>query len=176
MQMSREQIEFAISQYLDGTLNPLERAGVEARLEKDAEARALLEEYRQLDGVLKNALPEPTINWNRFASHLSDQIAHGDAPAARTYKIGAWRVRRYVAAAACVVISWSLWSHFHKVNEVVPGGNPIVATGTLSIEGPMAEVASGPAVVDIAVGPSPSLAAAEQNAQWAAAVVSRPPR
>ena len=62
MQMNREQIEFAISQYLDGTLNPLKRAGVEAHLEKDADARALLEEYRRLDGVLKGALPEPAVN------------------------------------------------------------------------------------------------------------------
>ena len=77
MKKTPEQLEYAISQYLDGTLPPLETAALEERLASDAEARELLAEFRRLDELVRGsagagALPE--IAWDRFASHLSDQI------------------------------------------------------------------------------------------------------
>ena len=40
--MTRDELEFSISQYLDGTLGARERDALDERLATDAEARALL--------------------------------------------------------------------------------------------------------------------------------------
>ena len=55
--MIDETLEFRISQYADGTLPAAEVADLEAILASDAEARALLDEYRKLDVVLKRETP-----------------------------------------------------------------------------------------------------------------------
>ena len=44
--MTPDQLEFAISQYLDGTLAADEQAALERHLETDAGARQMLAEYR----------------------------------------------------------------------------------------------------------------------------------
>lgn len=72
--MTREQLEFAISQYLDGTLPADERAALERRLADDPAARELLEEYRHLDSVLKTSAPLPNLDWNTLAAKISETI------------------------------------------------------------------------------------------------------
>jgi len=47
--MISEDLEFRISQYADGSLPAAEMASLEAAIAADAEARALLEEYRKAD-------------------------------------------------------------------------------------------------------------------------------
>src|SRR5438445_108337 len=56
MQMSPDQLEYAISQYLDGTLARLESAALEERLASDADARELFGEYQRLDGVVSGGV------------------------------------------------------------------------------------------------------------------------
>src|SRR6266511_2754497 len=53
--MTREQLEFLISQYLDGSLTADEVVALEQVLARDESARALLEEHRKLDALLKAA-------------------------------------------------------------------------------------------------------------------------
>src|SRR5436190_2074679 len=53
--MTREQIEFLISQYLDGSLTADEVVALEQILARDQEARALLDEHRKLSALLKSA-------------------------------------------------------------------------------------------------------------------------
>jgi anti-sigma factor RsiW len=68
--MTLEQLEFAITQYLDGTLPPEELGALERRLADDAEARALLEEHRALTALLRTQ-PLPEMDWADVARDLS---------------------------------------------------------------------------------------------------------
>src|SRR5437867_6381233 len=84
MQMTRDQLEFAISQYLDGTLPPLETAALEERLANDANARELLAGYQRLNALVKSSLPEPPqIDFEAFSTKLRDRLADVEAPIRR---------------------------------------------------------------------------------------------
>src|SRR5258706_13819467 len=76
--MLDEQLEFSISQYLDGTLSPDEAAALEARLKDDAAARELLEEYRNLNALLKSPAGLPAIAWDELAAHLSRSVREAE--------------------------------------------------------------------------------------------------
>jgi anti-sigma factor RsiW len=67
--MSPQQLEFAITQYLDGTLPPEDVAALEQRLAEDAAARATLEEHQKLTAMLR-AEPVPALAWDELASDL----------------------------------------------------------------------------------------------------------
>lgn len=80
--MTPDQLEFSIAQYADGTLPPAERAALEAVLAGDADARALLAEYRALDAALKAgpaALPAD-VRWDALAGQIGDAAAKLPAP------------------------------------------------------------------------------------------------
>src|SRR3954449_660905 len=103
MQMTPDQLEYAISQYLDGTLAPLESAALEERLAGDAEARELFGEYQRLDGVVKNALPEPDVDWSAYSAQLSDRVADAVAPV-KHYRLSFRTIGWASAVAASLLI------------------------------------------------------------------------
>ena len=72
--MISEQIQFAISQYLDGTLPEGERAALEARLAADAELRRVLEEYRALHEALRGSMVLPAVKWEKLAERISASV------------------------------------------------------------------------------------------------------
>jgi anti-sigma-K factor RskA len=162
MKMSRDELEYAISQYLDGILPPLERAALDDRLAGDAEARALLDEYRQLDASLKN-LPMPALAWDHVAEQIRQAVAQEETPI-RHYELRPMRWVSGLAIAASVLLAISLAMHFAQQPTQKPAG---VAT----ISGPAAEVAAGPVVSQIGIGPSPAVAA---NWQASDEIISRP--
>ena len=73
--MTREEVEFSISQHLDGTLPLVEQAALQTHLLDNAEARALLDEYRELQAVLKQPVNAPIVQWDALAAHLSSAVA-----------------------------------------------------------------------------------------------------
>src|SRR5829696_3029990 len=73
-----EQLEFQIAQFADGTLPPAEAAALEQLLATDADARALLQDYRRIGAELKTAMPLPAIDWAKLADRLSDAVAAED--------------------------------------------------------------------------------------------------
>jgi anti-sigma factor RsiW len=176
--MIDEQLEFRISQYADGTLPAAEVAALEATLGSDADARALLEEYRKLDVVLKRETPAlPEIKWERLAEHISGAVADEDR-ATTTYKISArtstWWVRS-VAVAAAVVIAFGtvvLWPRGKQGEVATTTPNQPVAVALIEVGGP--QVASKPPVEEISVEPS-ALADAE-NFRISEDIVYRPSR
>src|SRR5438552_3241444 len=91
MQMTRDQLEFAISQYLDGTLPPLEAAALEERLAKNADARELLASYQRLNALMKTSLSVPQIDFEAFSTQLSDRLADVEAPV-KHYRLSAGRI------------------------------------------------------------------------------------
>src|SRR5713226_9542769 len=68
-----EDLEFSISQYVDGALSNEERTALELRLQLDAEARGVLGAYVQLSGVLKSS-PLPNVRWDAFAKSISAAV------------------------------------------------------------------------------------------------------
>ena len=116
--MTRDELEFQISQYLDGTLALAERDALEDRLGSDADARALLAEYRDVDAVLKASVSAlPDVRWDRLADYLSHAVAAAEideqqqqpaAPArgrsARSYRLADW-LRAPLAPLAAIAAS-----------------------------------------------------------------------
>jgi negative regulator of sigma E activity len=68
--MTLEQLEFSITQYLDGTLPPEEQGALEERLATDPQAQALLDEHQSLTALLRSQ-PIPELDWADVARDLS---------------------------------------------------------------------------------------------------------
>lgn len=76
--MTPDELEFAISQYVDGTLPADETAALEALLATDAAARQLLAEYRSLDQVIvASAAPLPALDWAKVSAQISGAVDEG---------------------------------------------------------------------------------------------------
>jgi anti-sigma factor RsiW len=167
MNVTRDQLEFALSQYLDGTLMPLEAAALEERLATDAEARALLDEYRRLDAALRDAPPLPSLRWDRFADHLSDLVAH-EQPPIRTYSPAMWRRAATVALAACVALVVGVAFTAY----LAPTNSRTAVAPTSIVIGPQVEKAGTATVISlISVGPAPTM---NDTWRYAESVISRP--
>ena len=78
--MQRDELEFRISQSLDGGLDAQEQAQLDETLASDGAARELLAGYRALNVMLKNAPAPPQIEWDRLSSEISLQVAEADHP------------------------------------------------------------------------------------------------
>jgi anti-sigma factor RsiW len=174
--MTREQLEFQISQYVDGTLSPAEVAALSGMLASDAEARALLEDFRKVDATLKTTeLPLPAINWDRFADHISAAVAEEDRATTST-PIRAWWVRRIAIAAAVLIVVGTviLWPRPAGHDQFVTGGNPAAAAvAIVQISGP--EAATAPAVATVSIDDSPAMSQ-QANYRIAEDIIYRQPR
>ena len=169
--MISENLEFSISQYVDGTLSADERAAVEAELAVDPSARAALAEHRRLNDLL--ATPPAGLDWDRVASHLTAFVADGNDHVAVAGRIGwrsPWRIGSIAAAAAGVAVTVGLLAHRGRPSPVVPVPSESVAVVT----GPSVEAPAGPAEADVKIGPSPALAARGESWRYAEGVVGRP--
>src|SRR5688572_23409777 len=141
--MTRDQLEFAISQYVDNTLSAVDRSALEHRLEQDAEARQLLVEYRGLDELFRRELPPaPELNWNDLANQISAAVAEEEIPA-RTLRIS-WRASS-LAIAASVLIAIGIGFVVYKNSGTPEGGQTSPTLGIARIDGPAAEPATQPA-------------------------------
>jgi anti-sigma factor RsiW len=184
--MNREQLEFQISEYADGTLPAAEVAALEATLASDAEARALLEEFRKLDTIVKTTqMPLPAVDWDRFADHLSRAVAEEDRATTSIPIHGgrvqvAWWVKR-VAIAAVVILAFgvaALWPRHGTPPEIAVGPKPEIPTAPavaiVQVGGP--EVASGVANVQVSIA-EPSAVQQQQQANYRIAedIIYRPP-
>jgi anti-sigma factor RsiW len=162
MKMTRGELEYAISQYIDGNLPPLERAVLDEQLANDAEARSLLAEYQKFNAILIDAMPLPKMAWDRFASRIKSAVEQEETPV-RHFALPSIGWVRGLALAASIMLVVSVALHFAAQTPR--------ATGVAVISGPAIEQTNGPVVAEIDVGPSPTVAA-----NWRASeeVVSRP--
>jgi len=175
--MTRDELEFSISQYHDGTLPPLETRTLEELLATSPQAREILAEYQRLDGLMKSTPTVPALDWDRLHTHLSQTIAavpEDQAPAVKTYKIGAWTRYVGIAAAVAAAIAIVVTVNFRDSKpanppannlaiQIGPGaaGEPtsIVSNNNLAVNAPGG---TGPVHVgtaaDVSIGPSPQVA------------------
>lgn len=154
--MTRDELEYAISQYLDGVLPELERAALEERLAGDSKARAILAEYQKLDGMIKSSMPVPEIAWDQFATQVRQALADEATPV-RHFSIGAMGWTRRLAIAAAILLGLSLAVYFIRTD---PAQNNIITPqgGMAVIAGPSIAAPIGPVVQEITIGPAPNLA------------------
>ncbi len=179
--MLDEQIEFAISQYIDGSLPGDERSALEARLANDSGARALLAEYRRLEATLRStpaAIPE--VRWDALAEHISASIDHDERerlllPIGNTASRSRFRLMPLAAAAAFVLASGIAVLVFNKsdpTHSVAPA--PRLESQVAYVEGPQPEIAPGPSETIVSsIGPA---SIAEEEVRFAESIVNRQPR
>jgi anti-sigma factor RsiW len=141
------EMEFAISQYADGTLADEQVPAIEAKLAEDAEAQAVLAEHQQIIELVKGA-PLPAIRWDRLAEQLSEAVAEANAP--RTIKLFAnpWvRAVAGLAVAACVAVVSAVMVRGHRGTK--PGAPEVAITNA---NGGTAAVASASKPLDVEIG------------------------
>ena len=168
MKQTRDQLEYAISQYLDGTLPPVESAALEERFAVDAEAHEVLTEYRALDEALKTALPVPTVAWDRLHAHLSEAVSREEAPV-RHYSLHRYVRYGSVVLAACVAVVFGVVFLSQHTSE--PGSTrpqPIAIVVGPQVETAPQQVVS---VAQVSIGPAPTMS---DSWRYAETVVSRP--
>jgi anti-sigma factor RsiW len=182
--MTRDDLEFSISQYLDGTLGARERDALEERLATDGEARAVYAEYESLQGVLTTAAaaPVPGVDWDAFAARVSGAVGR-EKPPAQSYKIGAWLRPARLAIAASVLVAAGL--AFALLGPGGGGGSdgptaPVQPTRIVAVDkAPAGEAvavaaAPNPEPVRVTIGPSPEAADDTIFVRYADTVVQRP--
>jgi anti-sigma factor RsiW len=168
MQMSPEQLEFAISQYIDDVLPPLERAALERRLAEDANARETLEEYRRLQQLLRSPAPLPEVRWDRLAAHLSEVVARQPLPV-RHYALRS-RLVSGLAIAASLLLAVGITAIVFLTQDQPMLDPPSVAV----VEVGQQQAPAGPVVQEVAIGPSQGVSEAYFHDQDG--VLSRPSR
>jgi len=180
--MTRDELEFQISQYLDGTLAGDDQSALEARLAEDADARALLDEYRRLDVVLK-AVPAPAVDWDALSTQIREAVAEQELEPARSYRIGSFRTMAGLALAACVLIGIGFGIRLLQPVGTNPSGGsvalkpskaPVEIVVVDATPSSAASVASTQPIVGIAIGPATSLQDRPGYAGFHDELISRP--
>src|SRR5438046_2296440 len=104
MTYSPDELEFAISQYIDGTLGPLEQAAVEEVLANDESARALLREHRQLNDALRTRLSQPRVDFEQLSRDIAATLALAETPV-KHYRFEFARSAKVISVAASILIA-----------------------------------------------------------------------
>jgi anti-sigma factor RsiW len=174
--VTRDELEFSISQYVDGTLGARERDALDERLATDAEARALLAEYRSLQGVLA-AAPLPHVRWEQLAGHISAAVSREQEPA-QSYKISSWLKPVRLALAASVLIAAGITFAVLQPKDVIKPGSVVasVPTKIVKVDQTAVVAVANTQAVHVAIVEPAAAAPGEQPAvlRYADSVVQRP--
>jgi anti-sigma factor RsiW len=179
--VTRDELEFSISQYVDGTLVARERDVLDERLATDAKARTLLAEYESLQGVLA-AAPMPDVRWEQLAGQISEAVAREEKPA-QSYKISAWLKPMRLAIAASVLVAAGITFTVLRPNDVSDKPGTTIAGVPMKIvkvdqttPGATAVAIANPEAVRVAIVEPAAAAPGEQPAvlRYADSVVQRP--
>ena len=182
--MIDDNLQFALSQYADGTLAETQRGAVEQLLVHDAEARQTVAEYRRLSMLLAASVrPLPSVDWPRLTQQISGAIdrSHSipgtaaigaEQAASEAYSVAWGRGPLLWAIAASLVIASSLvWLSLQQSSKVTPALaitppaiiEPIQVAQIADVRVFQGDIASGPAVIHVSVGPSSTI---EQASLW----------
>lgn len=159
--MTNEQLEYAISQYLDGLLPPEQAIVLEQQLASDPAARRLLAEYRQLNTLLASSLPTPDVDWDKLAGNIHRAVAHAPGTSLPfLYRFPSLLTRRSMALAALLLLTvGSAFLVFHLLSsrpqeqtaQSFPAPYPKVA----QLQVFQTEPITAAPVTEIQIGPSP---------------------
>ena len=184
MSTDRDNFEFALSQYADGTLNELEKRAVEERLMNDAEGRLLVSDFARIDLMLRNSRELPEMDFDVFANKISAAIEAEEAHVAAPIRLHLYRWAGGLAAAAALAIAAVVGFRTQpptsnhgltQPTEIVAQGTPV--EGSAVIAGPSIETASAAPAIKIGVGPSEILAKRGDTLSLGEeAIAPRPPK
>lgn len=157
--MNAEQVEFLISQYADGTIAPADRVALESHLDANPDARLLVDEYRELNDLIRTAAPPvPEFDLGAMTARINAAIDEHNTSAAPIRLTFPWqRVIGAIAVAACVVLAVGLW--MRQTGETAPSGPTVATTANpgviqVAVLNPDdARLEFGPALQRIEVGP-----------------------
>src|SRR6185312_8276827 len=176
--MTRDELEFAISRYLDGTLPAEERASLEAQMASDPQAQAMLEQERSLTAAIRASSPLPAIEWDQLALQISQAV--DEQAEARMRKVS-WSLRfgpsAFLALAASVLLAVGIGVLLVVGPRTSPSStphNPVAPQTALLVQGPEEEKPAGPSGIDVSIGPGGSYAKAPSLAPYADEIDSRP--
>jgi len=160
-----EEDEFAVTEYLDGTLSREHQAALKQRIDNEPGLRAVMEEYRSLDGIVKSAMPMPAVKWDVLAERLSESV---DAQSQRSRMfIGNWlKQPMRLAVAAMILIAIGL-GILITISHI--GATPVMAVEVVGPEKP-----AGPAVAQVEFDMSPALAQSGTDFYSAGDIVAMP--
>ena len=164
--MLHEDLEFRISQYIDGTLDDAQRRALEIETARDPAAAELLAQYRQIDDALKTSLPLPNVDYDALAARISDAIDAQDRPHV-LYSFKWVRHAVSVAVAACILLVGGLWLRSSGLFESADSNGVLVR-----VTGPQSESTFAEPIQVIHIGPSPGIAGGPSPATEA--LVARP--
>jgi anti-sigma factor RsiW len=186
-----DELEFAVSQYVDGTLPAGEVPAIEARLADDATAQGLVDEHRKVLGALKSA-PLPAVRWDRLAKHLSTTVAEANEPATIKLFARPWvRGLAGLAVAACVAIVSTMGIRGLRSQhqqgpgplvDVLPGSDRTVAAKSIEVQigapdfdggSPAARTA---VAADVTISAGADTPGGESAPTFAEGIVARSPR
>jgi anti-sigma factor RsiW len=156
-----DELQFALCQYADGTLTADQVPVVEAKLARDGELAASVEEHRRLSDLLKSG-PLPAVRWERLAEHLAETVAEANEPATATIKLFARPWVRGVAGlamAACVALAGAI-----GIRAYLSGHGPQIAKNVQVITGTNGGVAINPKPIDVQIGPGAGTGAGATSA------------
>ena len=182
--MNRDELEFAISQYLDGTLPESQRPALEARLSDDATAQAILAEDRALTDLLRASSPAPQVRWDRLAESISSAIDEElDARVARASWWMRIRIPAGLAAAACALLAVGIGIHLLSSRNATIGGgggspgHPApITVASIIVQGPQEDAPSGPEVAEVSISAGGSYAKDASLDPYADEIDNRPAR
>ena len=176
-----DDLEFSISQYLDGTLPQSQRVALEERLASDPEAQAILAEDRALTDALRS-MPLPDVQWGRFAESISAHIDRDlEERMDRVSWRLSWRLPTGLAIAASVLLAVGIGVHLwtQPTNSGSGGGGhtgPSEVTQVLYVEGPQIDRPQGPVVSEISVAAGGSYASDPSLSPYDDEMDNRPSR
>jgi anti-sigma factor RsiW len=103
--VTHEELEFLISQHLDGTLDAAERVKLDDALAARPEARELLAEHARLDALLKSSRAAVDVDAEWLSSQIAGRI---DEDSARSLLLRRWMWMSPIAAAAMLMIALTI--------------------------------------------------------------------
>jgi anti-sigma factor RsiW len=150
--MNPHDLEFQVSQYVDGQLDAAATAALEVRLRDDAAARSLLAEYKQVAAFVRDNSSLPAINWNRLAESISTNIdASEEQRIERRFRMPWIQVAGSIAAvAACVVIGLFIFRS-QEVTSPTKSNVAVARPRIAEISLAPAQLAAGPRVADVTI-------------------------
>ena len=177
--MIDERLEFEISQLADGTLAAGREASVRALIASDPDALATFKSYEKLAFAHRLLPAPPAIDWHLLSSQISSAIdaasdeRNQSLPA--SYPMPWLRRAAGIAIAASVALAVGVGVR-RSTSSLTP---PLrsVPIGRMEVAGPAIDSPAGAVIRQITIGPSPSVASAEDAVRYGDSfVVSRPQR
>ena len=157
MSYNEENLEFAVSQAVDGVLADHDRQALGRRLD-DADARALAADHARVNALLRSNAGVPPIDFEAFADRMTCAIEREELVAPGPLKIrpaagGTTWTRRLATAAAIALVGAAAWPFLPHAAET-PAGPASEAL----VEVPATRLPRQAGVTTITVGPSDEIA------------------